>query len=91
LRYASTSELEKKVVPPGRDLILPEIANVESVSVQLETIRLNSVCANNLIESLIQMVSKLSEEVGLLRKENEILKMKVGKLTAAECSWSLLP
>jgi hypothetical protein len=89
LRYASTSELEKKVVPPGTDLILPEIANVESVSVQLETIRLNSVCANNLT-SLIQMVSKLSEEVGLLRKENEILKMKVGKLTAAECSGSSL-
>jgi hypothetical protein len=27
------------------------------------------------------MVSKLSEEVGLLRKDNEVLKMKVGKLT----------
>jgi hypothetical protein len=37
------------------------------------------------------MVFKLSEEVGLLRKDNEILKMKVGKLTAAECSgYSLL-
>jgi hypothetical protein len=66
---------------PGRDLILPEIANVESISVQLETLRLNSVCTNNVIDSLIQMVSKLSEEVGLLRKDNEILKMKVGKLT----------
>jgi hypothetical protein len=29
LRSASTSELGKKVVSPGRDLILPEIANVE--------------------------------------------------------------
>jgi hypothetical protein len=90
LRSASTSELEKKVVSPGRDLIIPEIANMESISVQLETLRLNSVCTNNLIESLIQMVSKLSEEVGLLRKDNEILKMKVGKLTAAECSGSSL-
>jgi hypothetical protein len=91
LRSASTSELEKKVVSPGRDLILPEIANMESISVQLETLRLNGVCTNNLIENLIQMVSKLSEEVGLLRKDNEILKMKVGKLTAAECSGSSLP
>jgi hypothetical protein len=30
LRSASTSELGKKVVSPGRDLLLPEIANVES-------------------------------------------------------------
>jgi hypothetical protein len=73
LRSASTSELEKKVVSPGRDLMLPEIANVELVSIQLETIRLNSVCTNNLIESLIQMVSILSEKVGLLRKDNDIL------------------
>jgi hypothetical protein len=33
LRSTSTSELEKKVVSPGRDLILPEITNVESVCV----------------------------------------------------------
>jgi hypothetical protein len=76
LRSASTSELGKKVVSPGRDLILPE--------------RVSSVCTNNLIENLIQMVSKLSEEVGLLRKDNEILKMKGGKLIAAECSGSSL-
>jgi hypothetical protein len=76
LRSASTSDLEKKVVSPGRDLIIPEIANVESISVQLETIYPNSVFTNNLIESLIQVVSKLSEEVGLLRKDNEILKIK---------------
>jgi hypothetical protein len=86
----STSDLEKKVISPGRDLILPEIANVESISVQLETIRLISVCTNNLIESLIQVVSKFSEEVGLLRKDNEILKMKAGKLAAAERSGSSL-
>jgi hypothetical protein len=91
LRSASTSELEKKVVYPGRDLILPEIANMESISVQLETLRLNSVCTNNLIDSLIQMVSKLSEEVVLLRKDSEILKTKVRKLTAAECSGYSLP
>jgi hypothetical protein len=91
LRFASTSDLEKKVISPGRDLILPEIANVESISVQLETIRLISVCTNNLIESLIQVVSRLLEEVGLLRKDNEILKMKAGKLAAAERSGSSLP
>jgi hypothetical protein len=72
------------VVSPGRDLLLPEIANMESISVQLETLRLNCVCTNNVIDNLIQMDSKLFEEVGLLRKDNEILKMKVGKLTAAE-------
>jgi hypothetical protein len=66
LRSASTSELGKNVVCPGRELMLPEIANEESISVQLETVRLNSVNTNNLVETLIQMVAKLSEEVGLL-------------------------
>jgi hypothetical protein len=71
--------------------MLPEIVNEESVSVQLETVRLNSVNTNNLVETLIQMVAKLTEEVGLLRKDNEFLKMKVGMLAAVQCSGSSPP
>jgi hypothetical protein len=37
------------------------------------------------------MVSKLSEEVGLLRKDNEFLRMKVGMLAAVQCSGSSPP
>jgi hypothetical protein len=45
--------------------------------VQLETVRLDGVSPKNMSENVIEMALKLSEEMGHLRKNNEILKMEV--------------
>jgi hypothetical protein len=43
-RSASTSEIGKKTVFPDEELILPPRKDNDSLSVQLETVRLNGVC-----------------------------------------------
>jgi hypothetical protein len=53
-RSSSTSDLPKKVISPERALALPPISDpdkYEAPSVQLETVRLNGVCAIDLIKS----------------------------------------
>jgi hypothetical protein len=46
-----------KVVSPDRKLLLPEFSSRESLSVQLETVRLNGVTAMGMIENLVSVVS----------------------------------
>jgi hypothetical protein len=46
-----------------RKLILSSLTDLESHSVQIETVRLNGVNTINLVETLLQMVLKLTEEV----------------------------
>jgi hypothetical protein len=82
LRSASTSELPKKL-SPEMELILPTLKDPESLSVQIETVRLNGANTNNLVENILQMVLKLTEEVQELRKDNEILKSSLHKIAAA--------
>lgn len=48
----------------------------ETLRAQLETGGLKGVHTNSMIENLIEIVLKLSEEVGLLRKESESMKIK---------------
>jgi hypothetical protein len=43
LRSASVSEIGMKIVSPDRELILPPLKDSNSLSVQLETVRLNGV------------------------------------------------
>jgi hypothetical protein len=64
LRSASASELSLKVLSPEREIILPDLKDPGSLSVQLETARLN------LVENLGQMVLKLCEDVQQLQKNN---------------------
>jgi hypothetical protein len=71
-----TSEVGKTVVPPGGELVLPPRKDSDSLSVQLETVRLSGVGTKNMIEYFIEMGLRLSGEVGHFRKDNEILKMK---------------
>jgi hypothetical protein len=54
-----------------------QLKSNESLSAQLEAIRLNGVYTNSIIENLVEMVHKLTEEVGLLRRDNEYLRMKI--------------
>jgi hypothetical protein len=60
-----------KAVSPETVLILPYLKDPESLGVQLETVRLSGASTHNLVENLVQMVLKLSEDVQQLRKDNE--------------------
>jgi hypothetical protein len=65
---ASASDVPRKVVSPERSLVLPpvfESDKFETLSVQVETVRLNVVCTMDLIKSMTEMVTKLCGEVEL--------------------------
>jgi hypothetical protein len=51
--------------------------------VQLETVRLNGVCAIDLIKSLIDTVKNLSDNIAQLKRDNSVLKIKVEGLQAS--------
>jgi hypothetical protein len=48
-------------------------------------------CTNKLIENLLDIVLKLSDEVRLLRMYNEKLNIKLDHITAAECCCRVSP
>jgi hypothetical protein len=52
MRSPSTSELPK-FLSPERELILPNLKDLELLSVQIETVWLNGVNMNNLMETLL--------------------------------------
>ncbi|KDR10390.1 hypothetical protein L798_15516 [Zootermopsis nevadensis] len=72
-RSASASELAKKVVSPVKEPILPD-GDYDSLAGKLEMVKLNGASTHNLVENLVQLVLKLSEDVQQLRKDNEYLK-----------------
>jgi hypothetical protein len=59
-------------VSPDRGLNLPPLKDNDSLRIQPETVRLYGVCTKNMIENLIEMVLKLSEGFGHLRKINSV-------------------
>jgi hypothetical protein len=72
-------DLPKKVISPERALVFPPVIDsdkYEALSVQLETVRLNGVCAIDLIKSLIDTVKNLSDNVAQLKRDNLALKIK---------------
>jgi hypothetical protein len=73
---------------PARELD-SQLKGNESLSAQLEAVRLNGVHPKSMIENLVEMVHKLTEEVGLLLRDNEYLTMKMeGIYTEARPSLS---
>jgi hypothetical protein len=56
------------------------ISDPDSLGVQIEMMRLNAASTHKLVENLVQMVLKLSEDVQLLRKDNEYLKCHLNKI-----------
>ncbi|KDR17953.1 hypothetical protein L798_08171 [Zootermopsis nevadensis] len=79
LRSASTSELPvKDISPDGASMPL----DPESLGVQIEMVRRNGASTHKLVENLVQMVLKLSEDVQLLRKDNGYLKSQLAKLAS---------
>jgi hypothetical protein len=69
----SASEATKKVISPKRQLNLPEITSIESLSVQIETVRLNGQTAISLLEKLLAMVTNLTAEASQLKTDNAVL------------------
>jgi hypothetical protein len=59
---------------------LPELKDTESLSVQLQTVRLNGASTYSLVENLVQMALKFSEDIQQLRKDNEYLKFHLNRL-----------
>jgi hypothetical protein len=80
MRSASTSELHKKLLSPGREVLLPNLKDSDSLSVQIKTVRLNGVNTTNLVENLVEMVLKLSEEVQNFVKKTKFLSLPYPRL-----------
>jgi hypothetical protein len=76
----SASEATKKVISPERQLNLPEITSIESLSVQIETVRLNGQTAIGLVEKLLAMVTNLTAEVSQLKTDKAVLKQQMCEL-----------
>jgi hypothetical protein len=56
----------------------------DSLSVQLEAVRLNGVSMGNITENPIKIFLKLSEDGGQLCKDNNILKVTVENIPMAK-------
>ena len=72
-------------VPYHGDHIARNDQDIDLLGAQLEAIRSNGESANKLIENLVDIVQKLSDEVKILRKDNENLNVKLDHIAAAEC------
>ena len=79
-RSLSASDAIKKVIPPERQLNLPELTSNESFSVQTETVRLNGQTTINLVEKLLAMTTNLTVEVTQLKSDNVVLKVQISEL-----------
>jgi hypothetical protein len=73
----SISDGGKKIISPERELLLPELSNKESLSVQLEAVRLNGVTVKGMIENLVLMASTLTAEIPQVRIDNVELKKQI--------------
>jgi hypothetical protein len=74
------SEASKSVISPEHELLLPELASTESLSVQIETVRFNGQTTITLVEKLVSMVSDLTSEVVHLKSGNASLKSQISDL-----------
>ena len=79
-RSLSASDAIKKVIPPERQLNLPELTSKESLSVQTETVRLNGQNTINLVETPLAMTTNLIAEVTQLKTDNAVLRFQISEL-----------
>ncbi|KAJ4451761.1 hypothetical protein ANN_03233 [Periplaneta americana] len=70
----------KKVVSPSRDLNLPSLPSVDSLSVQVETVRLNSMNILDTVSDILEYVKSLQKEMIELKNENAALKIQVAEI-----------
>ena len=79
-RSSSASDAAKKVIFPERQLNLSELTSNESLSVQIETLRIAGQTTINLVEKLLAMVTNLTAEVTQLRSDNAVLQIQLCEL-----------
>lgn len=70
----------KKVVSPTRELNLPSLPSVDSLSVQVETVRLNSVNILDTVSDILEYVKSLQKEMLELKNENAALKIQMAEI-----------
>jgi hypothetical protein len=76
----SASDATKKVISAVRKLNLSELTSNESVSVRIETVRLNGQTTINLVEKLLAMATNLTAEFTQLKCDNAVLEVQICKL-----------
>jgi len=79
-RSSPASDATKKVIFPERQLNLPELTSNESLSVQIETLRITGQTTINLVEKLLAMTTNLTAEVTQLKTDNAVLKVHISEL-----------
>lgn len=70
----------KKIISPTRELKLPSLHSEESLSVQLETVRLNSVSIIDTVSTILEYVKELEKEMKELKSENAALKIQMAEI-----------
>jgi len=82
----SPGAIRKTLMSPERELELPPLITRDSLMVQLETVRLNGASIMEVLQSLVQQVTNLQEEVSGLRRDNKDLKDHLTQSTSrANC------
>lgn len=78
----------KKVISPTRELVLPNLSSsaAEGLSVQIETVRLNSVSLIDMVSDILEYVKSLQKDMCELKNENVALKLQVSELLSKGCS-----
>ena len=79
-RSLSASDATKKVIPPERQLNLPELTSNESLTVQTETVCLSGQTTINFAEKLLAMTTNLTAEVTQLKTDYAVLKVQISEL-----------
>jgi hypothetical protein len=69
-----------KILSSGTDCSASPVRDNDSLSQQLEAVRLTGVCTMEMVKSLIDMVTKLSCEVQELKRYNTALKLQLRDL-----------
>lgn len=85
---AGTGAVKKKIISPTRELNLPELQSTNSLSVQIETVRLNSVSILETLNSVLEHVKNLENEVAYLKSENAALKLQVSEIITSNSNCS---
>lgn len=70
----------KKVISPTRELKLPSLPSVDSLSVQVETVRLNSVTILDTLSDILDYVKSLHNEMLEIKNENAALKIQMAEI-----------
>lgn len=87
----ASNNSDKKIISPSRELNLPDLETRESLSVQLETVRLNSVSILDTLCLVLDHVKIIEKEMVDLKNENAALKIQMAEMAVILDRNSYLP